>query len=771
MQQGFAVRGLAALAAALLLFCLPGCGGSGSSTPKATQVVVTPTMLSLNEGAVGTLSAVAESSTGATVAADITFTSSNPSVATVSAGGLVCAGAWDSSFINCNATIGQAGVGQVTITATATAFGVSSTATVYVHLQVDQVQAVLANSCTSMGEPIAISGKAFSTTAPGCSPSAPCDITSTVGPFTFGSSDNTVAASSAGIQSTFSSSTMTPTYVSGGTITGSKGQTCNLSNFNGVTGATGTVALTGTNAIAGGTQLTITNPGSGATTAPTTATLSNGTATCSGTANVKTAITAGQLTAEVPGSTTLFASVSGVNSVGAPYLTCPVTAIAVHDASSLNASFTLNPKGTQALTADVFDSNGHYITPTLVWGSSTSAVASVAATGSGNNPGTVTAVTGGTTYITASCSYPNCNIRIPPQYSLNVATVNVTQTGFTTVYAASTNSTSLVPINTGTNTAGTAITLPHVPNSIVADAIGVNVYLGSDSGVMQVTVSTGAVTTFTATGHVIAVAPNGLFLLVSNDTAGVIGYVNTVNGALTTTPATTSSSAYTPDSLLNEWVSGTNFGFGPETGFSGTVALPSAANALDIAAQGGLTYISSAAGRQVFVYATCNQSPEQTTPLVGAAPTLLKALPNGTGAVAVDSPNIDVISTPSVLNANCPVTNQSTLKSYPLNAGSFTAQQLLVSPDATRAWIVSNLPELLEFNLPTLTPATVPLAGGATGLSAALTDDGAVVYVGTSDGTVHGVVAASGADVVQIPVGLKDGNGNPTTPNLVALVP
>ena len=55
-------------------------------------------------------------------------------------------------------------------------------------------------------------------------------------------------------------------------------------------GATATVTLTATNTIASGTHLTITAEGSGATTPPTSATLSNGTASCSGTATVITAL-------------------------------------------------------------------------------------------------------------------------------------------------------------------------------------------------------------------------------------------------------------------------------------------------------------------------------------------------------------------------------------------------------------------------------------------------------------------------------------------------
>jgi hypothetical protein len=76
------------------------------------------------------------------------------------------------------------------------------------------------------------------------------------------------------------------TYTSGITATGSATQTCNLAFSNGFgSGGTATVALTGTNTIAGGTALVITAGGYYGN-APTQATVTNGTATCSGTATV-----------------------------------------------------------------------------------------------------------------------------------------------------------------------------------------------------------------------------------------------------------------------------------------------------------------------------------------------------------------------------------------------------------------------------------------------------------------------------------------------------
>jgi trimeric autotransporter adhesin len=84
-------------------------------------------------------------------------------------------------------------------------------------------------------------------------------------------------------------------YLSGGTITGTIGQTCNVSGFNnGAAGATATLQTSAINTtangtaltIAGGTPLVITSGGAGATAPPTQATLSNGSATCSGTIQI-----------------------------------------------------------------------------------------------------------------------------------------------------------------------------------------------------------------------------------------------------------------------------------------------------------------------------------------------------------------------------------------------------------------------------------------------------------------------------------------------------
>ncbi len=449
------------------------------------------------------------------------------------------------------------------MTITATSGTAKATMTVYVHERVDQLIVNPLTGCTTMGHEVSTSATAFNTSAPGCSSASPCDITSTVGPIPFTSNDFSIAASSSGIQATYDAATNSPTYTSGGTISGSVGQTCKLSSFNGVTGATASVALTAVIRLPAELQLSVTDQGTGGTLPPTTATLSNGTATCSGTANVITALAASSaVTAENPGATSLFASVSGLNSPAAPYTTCPVAEIFVHSAASQDTSFTLTTGGTVALTADVYDSNGQYIKPPLTWGSSAPASATVAATGTANNPGTITAVAPGTAYITASCNYPSCNKNLPAQYSANVATATFGGTASTTVYAASTNSTMLVPVTTSSNTPGTAITLPQLPNSIMSDPAGTMLYLGSSVGLMVVNLNTSVVSTVAVNGTVVAVSANGSTVIISDSVGNTVNYfaVSSQTVPFAHSGATTNSTAFTPDSVVNEWLDGNLLG-------------------------------------------------------------------------------------------------------------------------------------------------------------------------------------------------------------------
>lgn len=679
MRQFSAASVAAAFVSVLSLGLLVSCSGTSTTTNPVASITLTPSSVSMNVGQVVKITGVPKNSSGSAIVADVSYSSSNPSQISISASGYICAGVWDANFINCNALPGQTGVGQATITATSGS--VMATAPVYSHLQVDQIAVNPPIGCVSVGATPTYSATAYNTTAPGCSVAIPCNITASVGPITFFSTDLQVMANN---------------------------------------------------------------------------------------------VTTGVLTADNPGSTSIYASVSGLNSVPEPALVCPVASIHIHDANGSNTTFSLAPTGTQTLLADVIDTNGNSIAPVLTWSSIPQGAATVGATSVNGvitpNGQTVTANTGGTAIITATCSTPSCNRNISPQYGQNIVTVNVSGATNTTVYAASTSSLTLIPISTSTNTAGTAISLPYLPNSIFSNSAGTKVYLGSGTGVMTVDVLTASVTVSSAAvGRILAASPSGQYLLISDSTGGNVYLFNTIGTSNSQTHAVTSTSAaFTSDSQSVSFLTGQQLYYDTIFPTSTVVNLPYVPNAIDVTAQGGMTYVTSSALGAIDVRTTCNQGDWQT--LAATNPSLVARLPNGTGAVVVDSPALDVVST-GAIPAGCPPTPQSTVNTYNLGFGNFTANQLFVSPDSSRAWVLSNLTSVIGLNLSSLAPFSIPLANSAQPLSGGVMIDDSRVYVGGSDNNVHSIDVASSADTAQVAVGLKDVNSNLVPPNLVLVLP
>ena len=110
------------------------------------------------------------------------------------------------------------------------------------------------------------------------------------------------------------------TYTSGGTITGTASQTCTVTMSGGLANAVGTVKLTGANVIAASSVITLSNAGTGFGSGPTSATLSSGTATCSGTAVVATTLGAyAPLAVDGSGNLTAFTLTTTGSSGAATY--------------------------------------------------------------------------------------------------------------------------------------------------------------------------------------------------------------------------------------------------------------------------------------------------------------------------------------------------------------------------------------------------------------------------------------------------------------------
>ncbi len=464
----------------------------------------------------------------------------------------------------------------------------------------------------------------------------------------------------------------------------------------------------------------------------------------------------GLATATAPGKTNVFASLpgaSGVASTPATFVTCPVQKISMHVTGTTNTSVTLSVAQQQPITVDAVDSQGVALknltftfnpaVPSVGSASATQAIASAA----------------GSTGVVTSCSPPTCNPNLFPVYS-NVFTVNVSGTSASTVYAASTGGTSLIPINS--DTAGTAVTLPSQPNSMRWDTAGNKLYLGSSAGLITVdpTATTAPTQNTAVLGQVLAISPDSTTIVTSDTTTGTVYLFNAGSSALgTASIAGATRAAFAPDGSKvfilagnTLYVLGTNI-------TQKTIALGSTGADVNFAAAGWFGYVTQ--GGTITARATCDNSLRDTIG-VGGAPTLIQPVPDGSKMLAVNSPAIDVI-TINADGAGCPPALSDSVVAHDFGQGSFTANQLVVLRNSSKAYVISPLDKLLVYDIVGDAVSTIPLAGGATATTGGATVDSAAVYVGGSDNAVHKIDVASAADTKQIPLSF--------TPDLVAVRP
>ncbi len=384
---------------------------------------------------VGSPSAVTCKGTTAS-ASSFSYGTTNNQLVDITPGGNICAGTWNRNsgggipdYTICSAPNplpSTGGLPYATAYISASAQAVTSNPVeVFVHAQVTSVSLVTSplsgtsQKCFSQGQQATLDAQGcYSKTINGQPTNvllcAPASVTSANSACNMPGVTPDIIASG-----TFTAPFISPTgniisenYVSGGSINGTAGQTCNLSGFNnGSSGATATVALTGANTIASGTALTITAGGTGATSAPTTATLSNGTATCSGTATISPIVgSAGQtcnlsLFNNNSVGATAIVSLTGANTI-ATAAPLTITAGGLNATSAPTAATLSNGTAICSGTATVNTTltqvpNCTGSIGTLSYSVGTSSVASMT-TNTSTNLVTITAEEPGTTSITAS---------------------------------------------------------------------------------------------------------------------------------------------------------------------------------------------------------------------------------------------------------------------------------------------------------------------------------------------------------------------------------
>jgi len=487
-----------------------------------------------------------------------------------------------------------------------------------------------------------------------------------------------------------------------------------------------------------------------------------------------------QITAAQPGLTHVFANVSGLNGQSVPFETCPVQSISVLAPSTGTNSLSLQKGSSTTLAPTVTDTQGNVISVTgLTWISSQPGVATT-------KSGSVTAVSPGGAAIFPVCAPPGCNVNLYEVYSSNVVKTTVTGAAvFGNVYVASTGclgvsgcKASLIPINTQTNTAGTAIALPSPPNSMAIDSTGAKAYFGSAGGLQVLSFPGNTFTIFgTGPGKVLAISPDGTQAIVSDTTSNpnVVYIVNSKSS--TSTPLLLSgvtAAAFSPDGSTAYLLSGSTLSVYSTIRALQTINLPGPSTDAAFLVTGTFGFVGSTPAT-VSLFDGCDnaapQSPNSPSVTTSSDPLLLAALPDGNTIVAAASDEITTIAV-NTSAAGCPPPVTATPTSHPLGQGNFTPKQILVSSDGAHIYVISDLSSVIIYDIATNAVRAVALNPSATPLSAALTLSGQDLYVGASDGTIHHLdVSNSFSDLGRIPISLCSNTTASCPPNLMALRP
>jgi len=734
---GFAVLISAVI---FLLAGTTGCGHGGAVTtvPNAVpaSISLTPALnVSMDLGTNQSFTAQAYNSAHNTVTTQISFQSSNTAVVTVSAGGLVCAGRWDSLSSPQVCTPGPVGVAQVT----ATAQGVSSPpTTVYVHQHIDKV--VLTDVCGTVQPPFPCTLPRYScqSLSQNSVPqndvyqanaySRGVDITSTVGPFSwqaFNSPVATLSNTATGLTNMVNGISMTQVEATAKT----PGVTPVFATIGNVT----SVPVNFTTCPVQSISLAVTNATRTSETITATVTDTVGNVIMSQGSPSSVPLT---WSSSEPSSVNVSSSGQATASVGGAAITASCTPPTCN--IGILPSLPIYPEGVVTM---VLASNGTPQTANTYVSSSDCAT----------SDGCVSTIVG----VSVPGNVVGSPIDLP-------ATPN-----------------SLVFNRQGSK-------------AYLGTDSGV---LGS-KGLMVFDVAAGTISQFTSIpGKVLAVSPDGSEVVVSDttDTPNQVYIFNTATStSLPFSIAGATAADFSPDSLKAYIVAGSTLYIYSKVDALQAVTLTAPAVDVAFLANGIFGYLAEAAG--IASFPTC-WDPSLSSPL-GSVPgasgaALIRALPDGATMLALAPPNIEtfvaqVSGTPTQTQTlGCPEPRGFLTVSYPsqrsvnLGQGTFVAKQLLISQDGSTAYVITpSLASILAYNIGGETITSFPLVGNANPVQATLTPDGILLYVGASDGSLHVVNTLAGGDFQQIPFPqnlCKNTAGQPwgslCKPDLIAVLP
>jgi len=261
-----------------------------------------------------------------------------------------------------------------------------------------------------------------------------------------------------------------------------------------------------------------------------------------------------QITAAQPGTTEISASVAGGSSSAGYFSTCPPRSISLTLANGAEQG-TITQGVQQNLVTTVLDTNNLPITGLSLDYQSTDPIDISVGPGGG-----IATTFPGVASIYAICQPSSCNPSPINEIGLygsglsvtsNPVTVTTPGTASDYVFlAAPGQSQYFVPVELLTGTVGSPVRLPYVPNSMVMDRNGINLYFGSARELMVYSALNNQMSKQDATvpGVVLAVSPDNTTLLINDQQRQVFYIYSTTAGISSTTGGVGNAAAWTPDS-------------------------------------------------------------------------------------------------------------------------------------------------------------------------------------------------------------------------------
>jgi hypothetical protein len=470
-----------------------------------------------------------------------------------------------------------------------------------------------------------------------------------------------------------------------------------------------------------------------------------------------------QITAEQPGTTVITAAVGQGASSAGYFSTCPPATIQVTLANSATSG-TIAQGVQQDLVTTIFDTQGNPITGLTLNYQSTDPIDITA-----SSTGGITTSFPGVASVNAICQPPACNpapINVTgingTGLSISSNPVTITTPGTASQYvwfSSPGQSQYFVPVELLSGTVGASVRMPYVPNSMLMDRTGVNLYFGTSRELMDYSTATNTLSKqdTSVPGVVLAVSPNNSQLLINDQARQVFYLYNISSGTSTTFGGMGASAAWTPDAQTLYVFDNANLNTPASCG--GTPLITGHTDTLYVynLNTGWSTYPLPTSPLPTAALPSCT-----TPPNVAAPP------PIQTPAVIIPSVGAFLPGNPTVAHTWCPetvppsATNPTGIEFYPLAPGSSVATQtdvLTATTDGhhilgaaftgggvTLSDIGITVPEVTPSSGPP-TPIACPVSAGALMPLLLTVTPNTVPVAGVTAAAVNQVVAAPNSNV------------------------